>query len=753
MTSNRGAGFRAQPLEQDAVEMDAAGNAKEAAALEKLEPSPDDILRKLEADVNAQLEKSTLLAEQRKWTEAIEAAEKARTLERQFSKKKEEENPDAVNYDLTYCVHLNLAATHHRADMYSEALHHYNAILKNKMFPQSGRVRINIGNIYFLQKKYLLAIKMYRMAYDMLPYTQQKMRNKILKNIGHAFVLMGQYADAISSYEHVLEQRPTKDIGGQERKVPGQDFETAFNVLLCYLAMGDQEKMKRGFQQILQQQLSQREDDERYLNLHADEKVQLVLDVIKTDVIAKREARQKNGATKFIITAAKLIAPAIDTSFAAGYDWCIDCVRQSSYAYLGAELEITKAITYLKMKEFKNAIRALKQFEKDDTKMQSAAATNLSFLYFLESQYAQADKYADVAITADSYNPQALVNKGNCSFVNDDYEAALGYYQQALGVDQTCTEALYNQGLCHKRTGSFEIAVDCFHKCYTVLQNSAEVIYQIAHCYELLEDAEQALEWFMTLVSVVPTDPDALAHLGTLFDLDNDKSQAFQYHYEAFRYFPSDIRTVEWLGAYYIESQFPEKAISYFERAALVQPGEVKWRLMVASCHRRSGDYPAALKAYKQIHIAFPEDVECLKFLVRICTDLGMKEDLTEYAQLLRKAEKAKEAKESRDANGKGGRSRSGRKKSGRSKSGRKRGGGAEGEASGGADGAGGGGGMAPPPPGELPGMGVQPEPSFTEQSYADPMGAMPERPKTAAARKDLDDDDWGDDHDDLLPE
>ena len=58
------------------------------------------------------------------------------------------------------------------------------------------------------------------------------------------------------------------------------------------------------------------------------------------------------------------------------------------------------------------------------------------------------------------------------------------------------------------------------------------------------------------------------------------------------------------MGAYFIESQFHEKAISYFERAAAVQsarftlnprahlhrrPHQVKWRLMVASCHRRSG--------------------------------------------------------------------------------------------------------------------------------------------------------------------
>ena len=58
---------------------------------------------------------------------------------------------------------------------------------------------------------------------------------------------------------------------------------------------------------------------------------------------------------------------------------------------------------------------------------------------------------------------------------------------------------------------------------------------------------------------------------------------------QSFRYFPSNIEIIEWLGAYFIDSQFVEKAIHYFERAAVIQPNQVKWQLMIASCHRRSG--------------------------------------------------------------------------------------------------------------------------------------------------------------------
>ena len=45
-----------------------------------------------------------------------------------------------------------------------------------------------------------------------------------------------------------------------------------------------------------------------------------------------------------------------------------------------------------------------------------------------------------------------------------------------------------------------------------------------------------------------------------------------------------------------------EKAIGYFERASLMQPDEVRWQLMIASCYRRSGNYHRALETYKTIH-------------------------------------------------------------------------------------------------------------------------------------------------------
>ena len=56
----------------------------------------------------------------------------------------------------------------------------------------------------------------------------------------------------------------------------------------------------------------------------------------------------------------------------------------------------------------------LKDFEKKEKDLKACAATNLSFLYFLEGDIPNAEKHAEVAVRTNRYNAQALINQGNC---------------------------------------------------------------------------------------------------------------------------------------------------------------------------------------------------------------------------------------------------------------------------------------------------------------------------------------------------
>ena len=83
------------------------------------------------------------------------------------------------------------------------------------------------------------------------------------------------------------------------------------------------------------------------------------------------------------------------------------------------------------------------------------------------------------------------------------------------------------------------------------------------------------------LLTAMPTDPGILSRLGQTFVKDDDESQAFHYHSESYRHYPVNLEVISWLGVWYVKSEMYERAIQYFERAAEIQPKEVKWRLMV----------------------------------------------------------------------------------------------------------------------------------------------------------------------------
>nr|XP_009921233.1 PREDICTED: intraflagellar transport protein 88 homolog isoform X1 [Haliaeetus albicilla] len=687
--------------------------------------SSEEKIRQLEKKVNELVEESCIANSCGDLKLALEKAKEAGRKERVLVRQREQiATAENINLDLTYSVLFNLAGQYAANEMYAEALNTYQVIVKNKMFSNGGRLKVNMGNIYLKQRNYSKAIKFYRMALDQIPSAHKEMRIKIMQNIGVAFIKTGQYFDAISSFEHIMSMSPNLKAG--------------FNLILCYFAVGNREQMKKAFQKLIAVPLEVDYDD-KYISPNDDPHTNLLIEAIKNDSLRQIERERKSMAEEYIMTAAKLIAPVIETSFAVGYDWCVEVVKASHYVELANDLEINKATTYLRQQDFNQALETLKMFEKKDSRVKSAAATNLSFLYYLENELAQATNYADLAVNSDRYNPAALTNKGNTVFANGDYEKAAEFYKEALRNDSSCTEALYNLGLTYKKLNRIEEALDCFLKLHAILRNSAQVLHQIANIYEIMEkNPKKAIEWLLQLISVVPTDPHVLSKLGKLYDNEGDKSQAFHYYYESYRYFPSNIEVIEWLGAYYIDTQFCEKAIEYFERAALILPTEVKWQLMVASCYRRSGNYQKALEKYKVIHRKFPENVECLRFLVRLCTDMGLKE-VQEYMTKLKKVEKLKEIREQRIKSGRDGSARSRR----------------EGNAGGDSGGT----------KGErlsarlkaLPGTSEPYESSGSKEidaSYIDPLGPQAERPKTAA-RKRTEEDDFADEElgEDLLPE
>merc|ERR1719313_1824338 len=372
--------------------------------------------------------------------------------------------------------------------------------------------------------------------------------------------------------------------------------------------------------------------------------------VLEDDGLKQALRERQKQSNKYLSVASKLLAPVIDKDIVAGFDWVGDMLRAQSHQSLATEMEIAKALYFMRSKEFDKAIETLKSYEKKDQQLVAVAATNLSFIYFHEADYMNAIKYADIAMKHNRYNAKALVNKGNCMFMRSEYEAARAMFHEAMGAEADCLEAIYNLGVVNKRLGEYSQALGLFEKLHGIIPNSIEVVWQIADLFDISNQSRSAIKWFKILNARVPTDPAVLARIGNIYLKEEDEAQAFHYHQESYRYFPVNMNVISWLGAYFVKNEKYEKAVAYFERAAQIQPQEVKWKLMVASCHRRSGDYALAFEIYRLIHSDFPDNIECLRYLVHICDDLGKKDQSHDYVVKLRAVERAQEGLEANAA-------------------------------------------------------------------------------------------------------
>ena len=113
--------------------------------------SPEEQAKKEERNVHYGRKCSGGL--QRRYCEWLWNVRKTLVKEKQLCKFRETHGlAEGINLDLTYAVCFNLASMFHLNKMYGEALNTYQLIVKNKQYPQAGRLRVNMGNIYCEQK-------------------------------------------------------------------------------------------------------------------------------------------------------------------------------------------------------------------------------------------------------------------------------------------------------------------------------------------------------------------------------------------------------------------------------------------------------------------------------------------------------------------------------------------------------------------------------------------------------------------------
>jgi intraflagellar transport protein 88 len=148
MKSNASAGFNSKPAGYD-------GNKAAKPVEGKKEKTEEQNFKDLEEEVHRILEDSARLKLAKSFVDALTKAKEAASKEKKIRQLRESGGTlDQVNIDLTFYTFYNLANIYHANNLHQEALNSYTIILKNKQYPQASRLRVNMGNIFFEQKKF-----------------------------------------------------------------------------------------------------------------------------------------------------------------------------------------------------------------------------------------------------------------------------------------------------------------------------------------------------------------------------------------------------------------------------------------------------------------------------------------------------------------------------------------------------------------------------------------------------------------------
>lgn len=221
------------------------------------------------------------------------------------------------------------------------------------------------------------------MALDSTTNQNKEMKLRIKRNVALALVKQKRFGKAIEVYEDIMNDTADHDVG--------------FHLIVCLYALGEREKMRTWFERLLMIEIPGTDEEEQE-ELAKLEKKDDDKPSGENDPLKQYLRQKKKEALGYISSSAKLVAPFIEQDIFVGYDYVCEALKAANLPEVESEMEIQKAICFIKTKEIEKAIESFKAFEKKDKIMMALASNNISFLYFLENDFKAAESFADLAI-------------------------------------------------------------------------------------------------------------------------------------------------------------------------------------------------------------------------------------------------------------------------------------------------------------------------------------------------------------------
>ena len=576
-----------------------------AQFLKDTSDAPENKVKQFKKNIMAAVQESSNLISKGNFPEALNKAKEAKTEMKNlqdFITSKSIDDADFKTYK--HMVLMQLADAYKKNSNWEDAISRYQRLLKDREFPHLHMIYLELGNIYSAQKKYAEAIKNYEMGINHLKPDTSRLKARFHQCSGIAHIQLGDYHKAMSDFEAAMKLDPS--------------IKTGFNLVLCHSVLSQMEDLK-----------------EAYVRLLSVKPPMNISEMNDSDILGNQMHIERREQVRLIMLASRLVATKSESDWQKNYEFVLQQLKRSKYPEAAGEFEIAYSLAYLNHQAADKAIEMLRSIRKKDPSLMTLAATNLSFLYFLEQNFEDADKYATIALDHDKYNAQALVNKGNCFMQAGHEEEARDSYLEAIGVEADCVEALYNLGIVSKLMGSYDEALQVFDKLSRIVPKAPEVAFEISDCYDKIGMVPQAIDCLHRLFNILPSDPAMWRKLGGIWDRDGNEQQAFHCYSESYKYGPSDIEVISWLGNYHRRHQHFDNALRFYERATAISPKEPRYPLMVASCYRSMDMKQEALEVYEKVIQMDSTNKQCLEHLIKLTNEMGLTAKSDHYQHML----------------------------------------------------------------------------------------------------------------------
>ncbi|XP_069355076.1 intraflagellar transport protein 88 homolog isoform X1 [Maniola hyperantus] len=615
---------------------------------EKKEDSVEDKIKQMESKIMTLVEESCMLSarsnsdeenvskREQNLSQALAKAQEASTLERQLIRVQEQANlGDTHNLDLTFAVLCNLADQYALNEMYTEALNTYQLLTRNKLFPHANRLKVNMGNIYFKMGEHPKALKLYRMALDQTPTAEKDLRMKVMHNIGLLLVRMGKFRDAVTNFQHIMHEQG--------------DFQTGLHLVLCSVALADAEGGKAAFHAMLDV-----EPPTYHHDIAVDDENDayecVVRDVVRGDKLSRWSRAAAALAERCLaLAAAALMRPQArthrDDDSGSGTSWCVEALRGYSGGGAGARLELGSALATLRsaagagsnpsagpMAAGVRALQRLKAVARahpNDRVLRAEANADAAFVAYALGKYSEARSLSEAASRDDPYGCAARV----CGALADLAQpaspappAAAARLVAATHLDPTDLIVMHDSALALEMTGEESGAEARWQRIRgaagagaTLRALAAAGLARLAHSHNDDTAVSAAEHWYSMIGTWDAGVTCALAQLHS----DMGDAQSAKHHYQDVEaVWPCDVSVLQWLAS----ETSPEQALQYYRRAARLQPNNPEWGLLLGGCLRATGRYQEALALYKKLNSRFPDNVQCLKLIVKLCGDQRLEE-------------------------------------------------------------------------------------------------------------------------------